>query len=178
MVPEETRLYARWTFDDGMGDIYQFRVNPNEMSSPWEDINVTASGTVAPDGGILLVEGARQVKEFTISGVVLSEGQYFEMIAWKNKRRRVYLTDHFGRRMVVFIKSFNPTPKRRTSYLHQYDMVMLILGEMTNSTYASSPTDGTSETTDTNTSDTTSVPSPSDPSGTTTEDSATITWSI
>jgi hypothetical protein len=120
-------LNPRWSLDDGAGDVYSFEVNPNEMSSPWEDINVVASVTTA--GNFLLTQGSRQAKQFTFSGVLLTKDQYDVMVTWLQKKRRVYLIDHFGRRLIVFLTSFNPTPKRRVGWKHQYEMTMLVLSE-------------------------------------------------
>lgn len=120
---------ARWIFDDALGTTYSFAVNPNEMSSPWFDNNVQASPTVAPDGGFILTEGPRAAKELTLSGVILAQAQYVEMVAWLKQRKRVYLTDHFNRRMIVFVRTFEPTPLRRTTWKHSYSMTLIVLTE-------------------------------------------------
>lgn len=121
----------RWKLDDGAGDVYSFQVNPNAMSSPWEDIAITASATTAPGGAILLTEGQRTAKEMTISGVILEKSQHDVLAAWLKKRRRVFLSDHFGRTMIVFIKSYSPVPKRRTTWKHDWEMTLLVLGSPT-----------------------------------------------
>lgn len=119
---------ARWNLDDGTTN-YDFAVNPNQMSSPWFDVTVSAKPTTSPDGRFILSEGARQPKELTISGVILAQDQYDQLVLWKNKRRRVYLTDHFNRRMLAFITSFTPKPKQRATWMHEYDMTFLLLSE-------------------------------------------------
>lgn len=157
-----TEPTARWTLDDGAGDVYTFVVNPNAMSSPWLDVPVTASGTTAPGGAILLTEGARTAKEMTISGVLLDQMQHDILAAWLNKRRRVYLTDHFSRRMIVFIKAYNPVPKRRTSWKHDWEMTLLVLAQprgnvATTSTVEPIEAGATAFTTETETTDTTTT---------------------
>lgn len=125
---------VRWRFDalDG-SDSYVFETNPNQMTSPFAPKQVAAQTTTAVDGQVLLTQGQRKPTEWQFTGTTLSQAHYDKLLAWKNKNQRIYLTDHFARQFIVYLTSFEPTPKGSLAYpwRHEYTMKALVLTEPT-----------------------------------------------
>jgi len=111
---------------------YNFMWNPSEMSSPFPERSVTVSSAVAPDGQSVLWEGATQPVQFTFRGTTPNATQYEALREWVYERRgRMYLYDHFGRRMLVVFKKFDPTPGAKARpgryWYHSYTVTALVL---------------------------------------------------
>ena len=88
-------------------------------------------GTTAMDGQALLFEGFAAPTEWTFSGSTLDAANYEALRAWTYDRpgRRLYLYDHYGRRMTIVLKQFAPTPKRSIGkyWRHEYTITALVL---------------------------------------------------
>lgn len=128
--------FERWKFEDPadtnpLTRSYVFEVNPNVMGSPFPTRNVTTLGTTAVDGKVLLWEGMRSPAQMTISGVSLSRAQYYELERWVlGKDGRLFLYDHFGRRMVVIPLAFKPEPRRAVGshpWIHDYSIDLIVV---------------------------------------------------
>lgn len=127
--------FLRWRFEDPfdpyLSNTYTFALNPNAMTSPFPRRNITARGTTAINGRTLLTEGQRQPTEWTFSGDFLDPNHYEALRSWVLDRmgRRLYLYDHFGRKMTVVPLQFDPTPKRVIAryWRHTYTITCLVL---------------------------------------------------
>lgn len=126
----------KWKFEDP-GDpnpltrIYEFEVSPNSMNSPFPTRNVTTMGTTAVDGQVLMWEGMRSPAQLTFGGTILTPEQYEAMRSWVYDRPgRIFLWDHYGRRMVVVLQTFKPEPRRFTGryyWRHDYTVDCLVI---------------------------------------------------
>lgn len=120
---------------------WTFPINPREMTSPFPRKNVTALTTTAVNGQALLYEGNTPPHEWTFGGSVLTMAQYEDMRRWVYQRRnRIHVYDHFGRRITCVLTGFNPTPRRSVGkyWRHDYEVSALVVeiteptvGEMT-----------------------------------------------
>lgn len=127
--------FLRWRFEDPfdptLANTYTFAINPNAMTSPFPRRNITAKGTTAINGRTLLVEGQRQPTEWTFSGDVLEPNHFEALRSWVLDRtgRKVFLYDHFGRKLTVVPTQFNATPKRVIAryWRHTYEVTCLVL---------------------------------------------------
>lgn len=110
--------YVRWRLEDPADKnlatrSYQFEINPNEMTSPFPTRQVTTMGTTAVDGNTLMWEGMRSPAVMTFSGTLLSAAQLAALRKWVyDKQGRLYLWDHFGRRMLVVLHKLDAVPVR------------------------------------------------------------------
>jgi hypothetical protein len=127
--------FLRWRFEDPydpyLSNTYEFAINPNAMTSPFPRRNITAKATTAINGRTLLTEGQRQPAEWTFSGDFLEANHYEALRSWVLDRvgRRLFLYDHFGRKLTVVPLQFNPTPKRVIAryWRHTYEITCLVL---------------------------------------------------
>ena len=109
----------KWRFEDPADPnpdtrTYEFAVNPNQMGSPYATRSTQTMGTTAVDGNVLMWEGMRQPAMLTFGGVILSYAQFEALRSWVYDRQgRIFLWDHFSRRMTVVLKSFNPEPQSK-----------------------------------------------------------------
>lgn len=120
----------RWRFfdpydPDPRTNIYTFTFNPNEMSSPFPQRNVTAETTTAVDGQTLFFEGNARPTEWSFAGDILDAAHYEALRSWVyDRRRRIYIYDHFGREIQCVLTAFTPTPKRSVCryWRHTYEI--------------------------------------------------------
>jgi hypothetical protein len=114
--------FAAWKLTDPLtSSTYDFPVNPNEMTSPFPERNITAHGTTSPNGQPLFFEGARTPVQWSFSGNCPTAAQYEALRAWVYDRtgRRVILVDHFGRQLVCILRNFDAKPRRdKNRYWH------------------------------------------------------------
>ncbi len=107
---------------------YTFPRNPAEMTSVYPERAVSALATTG--GKVLLHEGVTPPKQFTFSGPVLDKQQFLDLQTWVyTKKRRLNLTDHFGRVISCVRTSVDLVPKRRANiyYSHDYQVTGLVL---------------------------------------------------
>lgn len=119
----------RWVFQDpATGETYHFHYNPNAMRSPFATKTISATPTTAIDGQVLAFESMAAPAEWEFEGFIRTKDHYDALLHWKEKRNRVWLTDHFGRAWLVYVKSFDPTPRRDNEnyWSHTYTMSCLI----------------------------------------------------
>lgn len=122
---------TRWTFDDGT-DSVTLPINPSDMGgSLFQELSVTAYATLS--GRILLTEGAPTPGTITFSGDILEQSHYDLFVTWRpagaHGRRRITITDHFGREISGVLTSWQPTPKRSPAYpwRHTFTASFLVL---------------------------------------------------
>lgn len=113
--------------DDPDTNTYVFPRNPAEMSSIYQDRTISTLPTTA--GKILLWEGARNAKQFTFGGPVLEKSHFDALRTWVYRRRRLVITDHFGRQITCVLTNIDLVPKRRLNvyYSHDYTVTGLML---------------------------------------------------
>jgi hypothetical protein len=134
----------RWVIVDpydtnSLTNTYHFPRNPRDMSSVYPDRPVTAMTTTA--GKVLLYEGATPPKPFTFSGPILDKQQFLDLQTWVyTKKRRLNITDHFGRVISCILTTVDMVPKRRVNYYYSHEYVVsgLVLGVSA----ATGPVDG------------------------------------
>lgn len=118
-LPSEEQWKYEWTVP----------INPNEMSSPFGEKNVSVRVTSAVDGRALLFEGQAPPPNWTFGGAILDASHHERLLFWSEKRNRVIIRDHFGREIVCYILSFEATPKRSAGryWRHDYTVTALVL---------------------------------------------------
>lgn len=107
---------------------YTFPVNPREMTSLYADRTVTARATTG--GGVVVYEGSSPPKEWTFSGIVYSFEQHEAMRNWLlEKKKRLFVFDHFGRRITFYPVSLELRPKRdiKRYWSHEYRASGLVI---------------------------------------------------
>ena len=125
----------KWRFEDPYEDdpdlkYYTLAINPNSMSAPFPERAISAENTVASNGNTIIWEGNIPPAEWQFSGFVLTEQEYENLRAWVyDKKTRLYVRDHFKRRILIVPKKFEPTPKRSRDHYwaHQYTISCLVL---------------------------------------------------
>jgi hypothetical protein len=115
-------------------------INPNEMTSPFPQRQVTSRFTTAIDGRVLLFEGSPKPADWTFKGAIFNASHYDLLRSWVyDRRRRIIITDHFGRDIACVLQNFNPTPKRAVTgsqggengrgmyWRHDYEVTALVI---------------------------------------------------
>lgn len=127
----------RWSFHDpATGETYVFEQNPNQMTSPFPNRKITSQTTTALNGRTIFVEGNADAVDWSFGGSIRSKQHYEALRSWVYddngvaKRRRIVITDHFGRTITCMLTSFNPTPKRAVNvyWRHDYEIKALVTG--------------------------------------------------
>lgn len=116
-------------------------INPHTMGSIYAEKNITARAVLAANGDALLFEGSPQPKAWTFSGSILDYQHFEELVRWFDKRQRIYIDDHYARRLTVYITGFEPVPKRRRNryWSHDYEVTAVILKRPTAAEMAAAP---------------------------------------
>jgi hypothetical protein len=108
----------RWQFYDPYDPnpdtaTYQFPRNPNAMTTPFPQRNLTLKQVTAIDGQVLLYEGQPTLAQWTFSGDIKDAAHYDLLRSWVyDRKHRIYVTDHFGRQLLVVLTKFDAVPKR------------------------------------------------------------------
>lgn len=107
---------------------YIFPINPNAMTSPFGPKNITSRAAVGPNGQKIAWEGTQPPVEWQWSGDLFSKEMYENLELWTAKGNRVFLTDHFQRRWIIYLTHFDPVPKRSVKYpwRHTYTMKAIV----------------------------------------------------
>lgn len=123
----------RWKLKDpydsnAATNAYTFVRNPASMTSIGSERSIASMTTTA--GKVLLREGTTPAVQWSFSGAILHKEEYDALWKWVyGKQRRVYLTDHFGRRLTVVFQKLDVEPKRRIGYYwsHDYTITCYVL---------------------------------------------------
>lgn len=126
--------FLRWKFvdpyDPTLNATFEFPRNPNQMGTPFPRRNITATGVTAINGRTIAIEGQAAPTEWTFGGNIHNSTHYEELRSWVYGRRgrKVFLYDHFGRRLTIVPLLFNPIPKRTPSqyWRHTYEITALV----------------------------------------------------
>jgi hypothetical protein len=126
----------RWRLQDpsdpSPAGTYRFPWNPQKQTPPFPERAITTQATTAIDGQILLWEGMAQPAAWTFSGVIKDAAHYEALRSWVYDRQgRLFLYDHFGRRLVIVMKAFKPSAEANVKvgryWHHSYDVDALVL---------------------------------------------------
>lgn len=118
-------MVQRWVIKDPYTDdaddrYYHFPRNPTTMGNVYPERPVSAFATTM--GKVLLYEGATQPRQWSFSGPILDKDQFAALQHWVyTKKRRLVLTDHFGRDITLVFTSLELIPKRRVNYYYSHD---------------------------------------------------------
>lgn len=107
---------------------YNFPRNPEEMTSPFAPRVISSAPTTY--GNHILREGSPLPKSWTFSGTIPDRAMYEQLRSWVyDRKNRLWLDDHFRRRLVVVLENFDPTPKRAYGkyWLHSYTITAQVL---------------------------------------------------
>lgn len=121
----------RWVFTDSYSGAavpatYTFPRNPKEMTSLYPERSVAGVTTTA--GAVLLYEGTVPPKQFTFSGPILEKTHFDALRDWcYNRKRRIVITDHYGRNITCVLTSVEMTPVRRVNYYYSHDYIVTAL---------------------------------------------------
>lgn len=124
-------MVQRWKFTElaDAGTSWTVPINPYEMTSPIPPKNITSRHTTATNGQAIIFEGSPAPHSWSFKGAILGFEHFLELQRWFEKKQRVLLDDHFGRRFTIYITSFDPIPKRRRNryWSHDYSVEALTL---------------------------------------------------
>jgi hypothetical protein len=111
----------RWVLSDpydtnSATNHYTFPRNPVAMTSLNTERQVTSLGTLG--GTILLHEVRARPRQWQFNGPILDKAHYDALYGWVyDRRRRVQLTDHFGRTISLVLTTMEAVPVRRREHL-------------------------------------------------------------
>lgn len=127
----------RWKFEDPADPnpatkTYTFAWNPKRMSSPFPERSLAVQGVTAPGARPLVWEGPRQYVNWTFEGALPTKAAYEALRSWVLERKgRIWVTDHFGRRLTVLFKAFRPEPvapaRPGRYWYHTYTVEAIVL---------------------------------------------------
>lgn len=105
-------------------------INPNAMTSPWPARQINTAVTTAVDGQVIFMEGNAKPKEWSFSGDIMTPYHYDLLRSWVyERRRRVVITDHFGRDITCVLTNFDAVPKQvqRKYWRHTYTITAIVV---------------------------------------------------
>jgi hypothetical protein len=102
------------------------------MTSPFPIRTITSKGTTAVDGQVLMWEGMRQPSSWSFTGAIKDAAHYEALRSWVYDRQgRLFLWDHFGRRLILVLQEFKPDPgdKMRVGryWYHTYTITAIVI---------------------------------------------------
>jgi hypothetical protein len=121
----------KWQLVDPVtSEAYAFEINPNTGGSLTRQKNVTNYSTTADDSVIVLYEGADTPQQVDVSGTLLTQGQYTNLVYWYSKRRPVLLIDDLGRNIWVYFTQFTPSRKwtYQSPWRHDWSAQFYVIG--------------------------------------------------
>lgn len=121
--------HLRWRFVDPRGarSPLVFYPNPNRMSSPHPERVISSEVTSGVDGRVFVWEGPSRPVEWTFGGSIFDPTFYEALRSWVyDVGHRIYVYDHFGRRLEVVLKKFTPEgparPRGGKYWYHTYEI--------------------------------------------------------
>lgn len=106
-----------------------FPVNPNAMTTPWPQRNITTVAVTAVDGQTIFTEGQPKPVDWTWSGWINTPYHYDLLRSWVyERRRRIIITDHFGRNITCVLTQFDAVPEMKNNvyWRHTYTVHALV----------------------------------------------------
>lgn len=101
--------FRRWTLStlDG-SETYTLQINPQSMESPFP-VRAVEWEWNGPRLGWSGRRAGRTPKQWSFSGVLRSEEQYNDLLAWVGKSHKIQLTDDRGDQFLIRLLEFKPT---------------------------------------------------------------------
>lgn len=124
-------MAQKWVFSDPTnGDRYTFLANPTG-DSPQYAKTLTYQATTSPNGAIVIYEGADQPTVWSVTGDILTQGQYQSFVTWYSKRHQFQVTDDLGRVRWIYLTQFQPVRKnsRWFPWRHTYTLSGYVFNE-------------------------------------------------
>lgn len=116
---------VRWVFTDPTdSSTYEFEMNPSDGGSPAYQKTISYSNTAGQGGNVLMFEGRDTVRQYTVTGIILTQAAYEAMLLWFNKRHALTVTDDLGRTFSIYITGFTPRRKRSALYPWKHDYTL------------------------------------------------------
>jgi len=109
---------------------YTFEINPNDETTPFPTRQIQSMRTTAPTGQVLMFEAATPTAQWSFSGTVLSKAMYDALNSWVyGRNRRIYIYDHFGRKITAVLTGLDMKPQRSTQHYwrHTYTISTLVI---------------------------------------------------
>jgi hypothetical protein len=129
--------FLRWKFEDPadpnpLTNTYTLLHNPSKQTSPFPARDLAYQGTTAVDGQVLVWEGMTNPVDWSFSGTVFNAEHYEALRTWVYDRKgRMFVWDHFGRRLTVVFKKLSAeppeAPKPGMYWFHTYTVEALVL---------------------------------------------------
>lgn len=120
----------RWIFEDPVtAETYVVAINPERMTSPFPQKNMRIASATARSGEPLVAEGTTPPAQWSFAGHILDDAHYEALRTWVyDHPRRIWITDHFGRRLNVYLLSFDVEPRRGGNryWRHYYTISALV----------------------------------------------------
>lgn len=128
----------RWKFSDPADpnpatNVYLHPINPNKMTSPHPSRKINAAYTTAVDGQVLLTEGSPIPTQWSFGGEIFNAQHYDLLRSWVyDRRRRIIVTDHFGRPITCVFEKFDATPaltriRQGKYWRHTYTITAIVI---------------------------------------------------
>lgn len=122
----------RWVFTEvDTGATYTVPINPDSMSSPFHDREVTtAYGSRTGSDRLRTFESPAIAKEWEFGGAIRTKEHHDALDAWAKKPGLINVTDHLGRTFQLVFQAFEATdrsPTPSTPWRLRYSMNALIL---------------------------------------------------
>lgn len=126
---------VRWRFrDPSNGDVWDFTINPDQMTSPTKEKNVRHTLGVGTEyGRFATVQAAPRPREWTFSGVIRSKQQHDILESWYERTGVLHVTDHLSRTFEVMLQGFEVSerkPTKAVTWRLRYTMKTLLLRQL------------------------------------------------
>lgn len=116
--------HVAWTLTDnssGTPEVYEFPINPNEFKPPGRRANITQESSTAPNGALVVFQGRDGARTGRMSGAVMSEQHYTDLLAWFDKWYPLVLQDDLGQTFNILITSVDWDRLRRAQHPWRFD---------------------------------------------------------
>lgn len=125
-------MSVKWTFHDPLATLadYTFAINPIG-DSPVYQKNMTFQALVTPTALPLFFEGQDNPTTFSVTGTLLTLGQYEAMLNYYNLRHQFLCTDDTGRQRYIYLTEWQPVRVNNAiyPYKHTYTLSGYVLSE-------------------------------------------------
>lgn len=121
----------RWTLTDPQGNTTTLEKNPEEGGSPEYAKTFTTDGTLEPNAGPAIIwQGQDEVPRSSVTGTILTESHYNQLLTWYRKDAELILVDDLDREFLIVLTAFRPKrPWSRHPWRHGYTLDWLVLEE-------------------------------------------------
>lgn len=125
----------RWTLKDTVtNDVFSMPINPDSMTSPEPDRNLTFGASGFRNDRVRTYAVAPDAKEWQWGGVMRDKAHHDALHDYASRKVPVEVTDHLGRTYRVVITQFDVTDRRPTKTVNwrlRYQMTVRIIRRIT-----------------------------------------------